>query len=285
MAAVPLDLLDRIRALERQVRELTGRAQIRPALDEILHGDVVIGEGGQLITQAPNGNRVFISGQTPQGDWGVGIGREDGTAALTVGDDILEAAQMIRMWSRDRDAPDRILAMDDAFSDRFLGRPWIPLQLHPTERQNTAATSYEPAWVGGGPAFNAVARISLSTWANTGGGQVRVRMTPSGQAAVTVAEYDCPAGQWTSRLVEQPLHGVEFMQYVGWVIEHRNKSTGQDIETRLFTATGRNTFNEGEAPDVPARTAAAAATPAPVDVDLAPTTESPAEPGLRTIDD
>lgn len=285
MAAVPQDLLDRIRTLERQMRDATGRAQMRPALDKILHGDILIGESGQLIAQTPGGKRTFVVGQTPQGDWGVGIGREDGTAALTVGDDILKDAQMIRMWSRDVNAPDRILVMDDAFSDRFLGRPWIPLQLHPTERQKTDQTTYQPAWVGGGPAINAVARISLSTWANTGGGQVRVRMTPSGQSAVTVAEYDCAAGQWTDRFIEQPMHGVEYMQHVSWVVEHRNKSTGQDVETRLFTATGRNTFNAGEEPDPPTRTAAATPAPATVEAALAPTPESPVEPGLRRVDE
>ncbi|CAL9296872.1 hypothetical protein [Streptomyces sp. SudanB25_2051] len=127
MAAIPQDLLDRIRELERKVRELAGRSQIRPALTEVLHGDVVIGEGGRLIAQAPNGNRVFISGQTPEGDWAVGMGRENGTPALTVGDDVNTGGQMIRTFSRSG----QVIVMDDAFADGHLGRPWVPIPCAP----------------------------------------------------------------------------------------------------------------------------------------------------------
>ncbi|GAU67692.1 hypothetical protein SSP35_05_02590 [Streptomyces sp. NBRC 110611] len=63
MAAIPLDLLDRIRTLERQVRELAGRAHMRPALNQINHGAVRIGEGGSLDVRAPNGTQVLGVGQ------------------------------------------------------------------------------------------------------------------------------------------------------------------------------------------------------------------------------
>jgi hypothetical protein len=124
---VPEDLLDRISALERQVRQLTGRAAIRPALTQVLAGDVVIGEGGQLIAQTPTGTRTFIVGQTPQGDWGVGLAREDGTAALTVGDDVLTGRQMVRTHSRSGN----VIMMDDAYADGYLGRPWVPIPCTP----------------------------------------------------------------------------------------------------------------------------------------------------------
>ncbi|MEU8680797.1 hypothetical protein [Streptomyces sp. NPDC048611] len=127
MAAVPQDLLDRVRVLERQVRELTGRAQMRPALDKILHGDIVIGEGGRIIAQAPNGNRIFLTGQTPEGDWAVGMARENGTAALTVGDDVDTGGQMVRMFNR----AGEVIVMDDGFADGHLGRPWVPIPCAP----------------------------------------------------------------------------------------------------------------------------------------------------------
>ncbi|MEV0440948.1 hypothetical protein AB0I84_09175 [Streptomyces spectabilis] len=127
MAAVPQDLLDRVRALERQVRELTGRAQMRPALDKILHGDIVIGEGGRIIAQAPNGNRIFMTGQTPEGDWAVGMARETGQAALTVGDDVNTGGQMVRMFNR----AGEVIVMDDAYADGYLGRPWVPIPCAP----------------------------------------------------------------------------------------------------------------------------------------------------------
>ncbi|MFB6806608.1 hypothetical protein [Streptomyces sp. NPDC056387] len=294
MAAIPLDLLDRIRALEREVRTLAGRANIRPALDQILHGDITIGEGGQLIAQTPEGTATFKVGQTPQGDWGVFIRRATGTRALTVGDDILEEDQMIRIWSRDKERPTPIL-MDDAFSDRFLGRPMLPLQLHPTERQNTALTTYQPAWWGSGPATHAVAEIELYTYANTGGGQVKVTMKPEGGTAITVAEYDCAPGTWTNKFIQQPMHDIEFMQWVEWTVEHRNKEAGRDVETRLYSALYRHTYTPDEAPRVPTRppTAAVAAQqgtgPAATDAPPAEAKRRPdpvrAPSGLRTIDD
>ncbi|MFJ2017253.1 hypothetical protein [Streptomyces nodosus] len=261
MAVVPQDLLDRINALEREVRELRGRANIRPALSEILHGDVRIGEGGQLIVETPDGRRVFMVGQAPTGAWAVGLARPDGTAALTVGDQTgVGASHMIRMWNRDQGNPD-VLVMDDAFSNRFLGRPWMPIGLYPTARQTYSGTTYDTAWWGSSPAHNAVAVIVLFTSAGTGGGQVRVTMTPLGGTARTLAEYDVPAGAWTQRTIEAPLNGVEFLDNIVWDVSHRAKTSGQNVETRLYRAFTRNTFTANEAPSAPVRTAATAAAP------------------------
>ncbi|MFD5591933.1 hypothetical protein ACWC9X_08635 [Streptomyces asoensis] len=261
MAYVPQDVLDRIAALEREVRTLRGRAQIRPALNEILNGDVRIGEGGRLICEAPNGNRIFATGLTDQGDWAVGIARPtDGTSALTVGDEDNDsgAGQMIRMWNRDQDQRD-VIVMDDAFSERFLGRPWIPIGLYPTENQSYTGTSYNTAWWGNSPAHNAVAQIHLFTYAGTGGGQVKVTMTPSGGTARTLAEYDVAANTWTERSITAPLHGVDFLQWVTWDVSHRAKTSGQNVVTRMYRAYTRNTFTAAEKPDPPIRTTTATA--------------------------
>ncbi|RMB83640.1 hypothetical protein [Streptomyces shenzhenensis] len=272
MAYVPQDILDRIAALEREVRTLRGRSQMRPALNQVLNGDVVIGEGGRLIAKAPNGNRIFLTGQTPAGDWAVGIARPtDGTPALTVGDeDATGSGQMIRIWNRDPALRD-VIVMDDAYSERFLGRPWMPIGLYPTARQSNTSTSYDTAWWGSSPAHNAVAVIVIFTYAGTGGGQVKVSMTPSGGTAQTLAEYDVPATTWVQRTIEAPLDGVEFLQSVVWDVSHRAKTSGQNIETRLYRAYTRNTFTADEAPDTPARTATAA-TAAPA-ADIPPATK------------
>ncbi|MGW1761007.1 hypothetical protein [Streptomyces mirabilis] len=260
MAYVPQDVLDRLAALEREVRQLRGRAQMRPALNQVLNGDVVIGEGGRLIAEAPNGNRIFMTGQTPAGDWAVGIARPtDGLAALTVGDeDASGAGQMIRMWNRDQGVRD-VIVMDDAYSDRFLGRPWMPIGLYPTARQSYTGTTYDTAWWGASPAHNAVAVIVIFTYAGTGGGQVKVSATPSGGITRTLAEYDVAANTWTQRTIEAPLDGVEFLQTVVWDVSHRAKTSGQNVETRMYRAYTRNTFTADEAPDVPVRTAATVA--------------------------
>lgn len=273
MTYVPQDVLDRLLALEREVRQLRGRAQMRPALNQILNGDVRIGEGGRLIAEAPNGNRIFMTGQTDDGDWAVGIARPtDGTAALTVGDEDNDsgAGQMIRIWNRDTGLRDAIV-MDDAFSERFLGRPWIPIGLYPTARQSATATAYDTAWWGASPAHNAVVVIVLFTYAGTGGGQVKVTMTPSGGTARTLAEYDVAANTWTQRTIEAPLDGVEFLQTVVWDISHRAKSSGQNVETRLYKAYTRNTFDADEAPNPAVRTVAA--TPAAAGAVTIPATD------------
>ncbi|MFI9203341.1 hypothetical protein [Streptomyces sp. NPDC053048] len=285
MAAIPLDLLDRIRALEQQVRALAGRAQMRPALDKILHGDIVIGEGGQLIAQTPNGTTAFSVGQTVQGDWGITLRRENGTRAISIGDDILENDQMLRMWSRDKDAPDRVLMMDDAFSDRFLGRPVLPLQLHPTSRHyDNAPTDYQLAWWGAGPATHAVVEIGLYNW-TAAGGQFKVTMQPAGMPEVTVGEFDGKAGAWTTKNIVQPLHGVEYMQWVTWSVLHRSAEAGRFVETRIYSAIQRHTYTPEEAPSAPKRTPPAAP---PTDTPTTPTAPAPApapEPGLHRVND
>ncbi|MDJ1136208.1 hypothetical protein [Streptomyces iconiensis] len=248
MAHVPRDLLDRLAKLEREVRTLRGRANIRPALDSVLGGNVVIGRGGQLIAQTPYDVRTFVVGQTADGDWGIGLGREDGSRALTVGDEAGTDAQMIRMFSRDA----QVIVMDDAFSDRFLGRPWMPVPLYPTSAQVTSSTGYLIGWRGAGPVHNAVAYLRLITYAGTGGGQVRVVMTPPDGTERVLAEYDAAPGTSTVRSITYPLDGLDYLDYASWRIDHRTKGAGS-VETDVIAAYTRNTFSADEAPTTPAQ--------------------------------
>ncbi|MFE7316401.1 hypothetical protein ACFU7T_25415 [Streptomyces sp. NPDC057555] len=166
MAAVPLDLLNRIRALERQVRELAGRAQTRPAMTQINHGAVVIGEGGTLDVRAPGGAQILGVGSFPAtGRYGVSMAREDGTGiALEVGGNATSAAQMIRLFARGG-YPEPIV-MDDAHADGYLGRPWVPIPLAPS------------------------ATVTASDWTTTHAGTLRT------QHAVIAAQWSlyAPAG-------------------------------------------------------------------------------------------
>lgn len=94
MPHIPQDVLDRIASLERQVKQLTGRAQIRPALNQVLSGDVTIGEGGQLKVRAAGGIEHFRVGhlgtyyQDENGEtareFGTIIRRRDGSVALSI---------------------------------------------------------------------------------------------------------------------------------------------------------------------------------------------------------
>ncbi|MGJ5826715.1 hypothetical protein [Streptomyces ossamyceticus] len=263
MPYVPQDVLDRIAALEREVRQLRGRAQMRPALNQVLNGDVVIGEGGRLFVRDPDGTAVFETGQSPSvGDYFTTLRRDTGALALTIGansyPDDDAPTQMVRVWDRNRN----VIVMDDYYSDEFLGRPWIPVQLHPTERQSYDGTAYDSAWLGTTPAHNAVLHLNMQTYANTGGGQARVLLSHDG-TETTLDEWDCAANSWTSRTIEHPLDGLQFLSYFTLRVQHRNKSSGQNCETRLYSAYTRNTFTEDEAPDVPVTAEANASTAAP----------------------
>ncbi|MFH8345007.1 hypothetical protein [Streptomyces sp. NPDC018045] len=165
MAAIPLDLLDRIRALERQVRELSGRAQMRPALNTINHGTVTIGEGGQLRVQAPNGHDVFGTGQSPQGDWYVEMAREDGTPAVQVGNNTFDGddvRQMVRLRSRSGD----VIVMDDYYADGYLGRPWVPVPM--SSAAYVTGSEWRTTHVGRIQAQHAVLAASWSVYAPPG---------------------------------------------------------------------------------------------------------------------
>lgn len=244
MPYVPQDVLDRIAALEREVRQLRGRAQIRPALNQILNGDVVIGEGGQLIAQAPGGNRVFISGQTPQGDWGVGIGREDGTAALTVGDEVSAAGQMIRIWSRDAAATDRILVMDDAYSGRFLGRPSMPIPMQPTSGRETSNTTTTTAWAGAVRLMNAVLYASFETFTPSG---VTADVAFEDNDGVIESWVANASNDWEQRQITVPVRG-NFMEHRNYRLKHSVRSGTGSIRTNCLGVYTRNTFTPEEAP-------------------------------------
>ncbi|MFG3118705.1 hypothetical protein ACGF4C_30580 [Streptomyces sp. NPDC048197] len=251
MATVRNDLLDRIRDLERQVREIAGRSQTRPPLDQIKNGNVRISEGGQLVVVPPDKDfATFTVGQWPDGAFGMVARRMDGSFALTVEGEA-EDRGTVRLWSRDLAERDRILVMDDKHSPRHLGRPWMPLQLHPTANQRTTDTAWGHAWVGISPVHNAVAHLQLTTYAEAGG-RVRVRMRVEGGEAEVIDDWEVPAGKWTAHTVERPLHGSAFLDDVAIQVEHLSAKNRKAIETRLLSAYTRNTFRATEAPEPPA---------------------------------
>lgn len=132
MAIIPTDLLDRIRTLERQIRDLMGSANTTPALNRISDGDVVIGDGGRLRVRTAGGEDLIHMGRvqpdrnpdTPQ--QGLMIRRDDGSMALTVrttAPDQLET-QPVQIFDR----RGNVVVADDA-AQRGLARPYIPYPL------------------------------------------------------------------------------------------------------------------------------------------------------------
>ena len=244
MPYVPQDVLDRIAALEREVRQLRGRAQIRPALNQILHGNVEIGEGGQLIARAPGGAVLFMTGETPEGDWAVALGRENRSPALTVGDEVNASGQMVRMWNRRLDDGQDVIVMDDAYADTFLGRPSMPIPMQSTAGQQTSSTDLTTAWTGASRLMNAVLYAAFETY------------TPSGVTANVQFEDDDgvieswvanTANGWTFHAITKPVRG-KFFDHRNYRLKHNVKSGSGAIRTNCLGVYTRNTFNASEAP-------------------------------------
>ncbi|MFM9613921.1 hypothetical protein [Streptomyces niveiscabiei] len=245
MPYVPQDLLDRITSLEREVRQLRGRAQIRPALNTITHGTVTIGEGGQLFVREPGGNVVFGVGQTPQGDWAIALSREDGTAALSVGGNAdATSRQMIRMWSRDTTAPDRVIVMDDAYSGRFLGRPSMPIPMQSTAGQSTANTALTAAWTGASRLMNPVLYASFETFTPAG---VTANVQFEDSDGVIDSWVASASDGWTLHEITKPVR-QGFMNHVNYRLRHNVRSGSGTIRTNCLGVYTRNTFNASEAP-------------------------------------
>ena len=240
MPYVPQDVLDRLAALEREVAQLRGRAQIRPAMNQILNGDVVIGEGGRIIAQEPGGNRIFMTGQTPEGDWAVGMARENGTAALTVGDEEGAAGQMVRVWSRAGD----VLLMDDAWADPFLGRPSMPIPMQPTSGRETSSTATTTAWTGASRLMNAVLYAAFETFCPTGVTADVSFDDGLGQIDSWVANV---SNGWTFHEITMPVR-QNFMDHCNYRLKHSVRSGTGTIRTNCLGVYTRNTFGPGEAP-------------------------------------
>lgn len=90
MAAIPQNLLDEIRDLKRRVRAIEGRAHIRPAMDRVINGTVLVGEGGTLQVDDTDGSpQLFVGGISPAHPDGTPqrgflVYREDGSLAMSI---------------------------------------------------------------------------------------------------------------------------------------------------------------------------------------------------------
>ncbi|GAA4074021.1 MULTISPECIES: hypothetical protein [Streptomyces] len=203
MAAIPTDLLDRIRALERQVRALMGSANTRPAMDRISGGNVVISDGGQLAVRnrdEQKGAELLYIGQVsparPGGEeqQGFFVRRDDGSKALTVHADApdLQPNQSVKVFDRKGNA----LFADD-LGGEGLARPYIPYPLPTPEDtghwESTSATEWTTLYNG-----NAIAQHPslYCLVAATRGGEVRllVNGVQVGPSAAGTLEFTAPIG-------------------------------------------------------------------------------------------
>jgi hypothetical protein len=126
MPQVPLDVLDRLAAMEDRIRFLEGRAQIRPALNQILAGDVTVGQGGTFKVNDVDGSPLLYVGQIspnhPDGSAqrGLIVWREDGTQVLTVFTSDTNPQHLSIA-----DVLGNVLIGDDALTGQGLARPYL----------------------------------------------------------------------------------------------------------------------------------------------------------------
>lgn len=90
MPYVPQDILDEIKQMQNDIRQLQGRVNIRPAQNKILAGDVTVGTGGTFkVNNLVGGPAFYVGGISPANpdgspQRGMLIYRQDGTLALSV---------------------------------------------------------------------------------------------------------------------------------------------------------------------------------------------------------
>ncbi|MEV7413424.1 hypothetical protein AB0O04_37090 [Streptomyces althioticus] len=273
MPYVPQDVLDRLAALEREVRQLRGRAQIRPALNQINHGRVVIGEGGTLEVHAPDGTGLFGVGEfapyynhvdgSPQ--QGVVMQREDGTTAFTVravpsvlGID----TQTVAMWDR---AGNGVLA-DDSASGLGLGSPALPLpfQKMPAGGEEITGTAFEQCWFAGVQRMNPIAAVHLELGVAPGAtGEARVQYRRAVESEWSVvgsftASTPSSAGsaQYTTRWITFPLDRADFEDVVFVRVQARRSAGSGGVICNSLGGYTRRTYDASEIPDPPAAAAA-----------------------------
>lgn len=279
MAAVPQDILDRLRAVEQQLRDLAGRAQMRPALNRINHGRVTIAEGGSLEVLAPDGTGLFGVGQfgsywnhpdgTPQ--QGVIMQREDGTTAFTIRASPTASeggalTQAVSIWDRSG----HIVMGDDTTSGRGIGSPALPMpfQKLPAGGEAITTSTYQNCWFATVQAHNPVATVQVEFAAAPGvtaDVQVQYRLG-SETSWTTVATDNVTAASSASDPVYKtvwftwPLDRAEFEQTVFVRIQARQRSGTGGALCNCLGGFTRRTYGPDEIPDPPPATLAAAGT-------------------------
>lgn len=140
----PTDLIDRIRALERKIDDLSGRVNIRPALNTIVGGSVTIKGGGSLLVEDTDGTDVFTIGRVlPDVDGeqqqATIIRRMDGSLALTVWTSATTGPQVVALYDKNSHG---IFADDISSAGGGLACPWLPYNVpQPIARDGWGSTT------------------------------------------------------------------------------------------------------------------------------------------------
>ncbi|MGK5640164.1 hypothetical protein ACSNOK_17895 [Streptomyces sp. URMC 126] len=206
MAAIPLDLLDRIRSLERQVRALMGSANTRPAMDRVKGGNVVISDGGRLAVRDSEGEKgaellyigksadVFPNRPDGTAQSGFMLRRDDGSVAMAVRTDApdIEPRQSVRIF----DGRSNAIVADDTAGEG-LARPYLPYPLpapvNTARWETTTSTEWTTLHSSTGIVQHPALRCLILI---TEGGEARllVNGVPVGPAGPGPLEFTAPVG-------------------------------------------------------------------------------------------
>ncbi|MGW8767672.1 hypothetical protein ACWGN5_34885 [Streptomyces sp. NPDC055815] len=277
MPFVPQDLLDRLNKVESEVRQLRGRAQMRPRMDQISNGRVVIAEGGSLEVLAPDGTGLVGVGAFS--DWwnhpdgskqqGVVMQREDGTTAFSIRafpDAGLGGAgtQAVGIWDR----TGHHVISDDTTSGRGIGSPALPMPFQPLPPANEVITtsSFVGCWFASIQAHNPVATLQLEFAAAPGATcEIKVQYRLASEASWSDIQTDsvaapANAGALVSKTAWYtfPLDRAEFEQLVFVRIQGRQKAGIDGVRVSCLGGFTRRTYSRSEVPDPPVQALAAA---------------------------
>ncbi|MFD7410611.1 hypothetical protein [Kitasatospora purpeofusca] len=137
MPALPDDILARITRIEAQLRETTGRAQIRPPQNTAVGGDFTVGGTQALrVLKASGVGDQFLIGQDG-GQRAAKFYRPDGTIAFST---VLQTT----IW----DGTGNAVLHDDS-GGVGLGRPYLPMVAAPARTADWLATmsaTFEDVW-------------------------------------------------------------------------------------------------------------------------------------------
>ncbi|MGW1837088.1 hypothetical protein [Streptomyces sp. NPDC002067] len=185
MATIPQDINDRLRRLEAELRALTTAANRRPALNQITHGDVKIGEGGGLSVRQPGGAETFRVGEVGPvaGEHALVVRRRDGSEAMSVwnGTTASDQPQAFRV----KDAAGNELLSEDVVAGG-LARPHLPLVMtpaQPTDWPSTSSTTWTDLQVAWPEVQHPRMEVFAQAVGNGKGGDIR--LTVDGQTVAS----------------------------------------------------------------------------------------------------
>lgn len=217
MAQVPRDLLDRIRRLEAEVAALRGRANIRPALNQVIDGDVHIGSGGRLILDDGDGSVLMYAGdilpdyEDGSTQRGIIFWRADGMTALTQAASDLDPTktQQIAIWDSQGNAT---VATDPD----GLALPYLPIPMYPAPSAlwpTVTGTGWSDMWTGTMPRQQGGLYVTALGACAGGGATGELRLLANGNQIGGTSSHNssafswgqwfgaAPAGGWGSDLV------------------------------------------------------------------------------------